>query len=295
MTNETAFLVEKSIEQKQNHYPVNRAFAELVKRFQDLVFGYVYAMVKDSFISHDITQDVFITAYDKLDSLKNYHAFPGWIRQIAKRECLRIMRKNRREVHLPPEIMENYESGYATPQAIYEKKEARAEVLAAIDDLPDTQRIPTVMYYIDGYSQQDIADFLNMKTDTIKKRLQRARENMRRTIMQSIKDNLEPLRPSKNNKILEKINLYTTFDSVAKIGQMDLLEHLIMDGVNVNEKDAAGRTMLHWAVENNHAEAVRLLLKSGAKTDIKDRSGRTAAQLAAQKNNKMILSILNNR
>ena len=69
--------------------------------------------------------------------------------------------------------------------------------------------------------------------------------------MQSIKDNLEPLRPSKNNKILEKINLYTTFDSVAKIGQMDLLEHLIMDGVNVNEKDAAGRTMLHWAVENN--------------------------------------------
>lgn len=284
-------LVEKAIEQKSLHYPVNEAFTEIVEKYQDMVFGYIYAMTREYYLTEDITQEVFIIAYQKLETLINYYAFPYWIKQIARRECIRLSNQRMRS-ELPLENVATIESGLATPQQRYEIVESQSEIRDAIEALPEKQRIPVVLYYINGYSQQDVAQFLNIEVNTVKKRLQRGREHLRKGMTQIVKGNLEQIRPSRDSKLVDKISLYTTFDTVAKNGQLDLLEQMLVDGIDVNERDATGRTLLHWAIDNNHLEAAQLLINNGSDQRIKDKNGLSALELAERKHNQRILRLL---
>ncbi|MBN1699127.1 MAG: sigma-70 family RNA polymerase sigma factor [Spirochaetales bacterium] len=284
-------LIENAIRQKTARSPHQEAFTEIVGGFQDIIFGYVFGMVKDAALAQDITQDVFIICYKKLETLRNYAAFPGWIRKIASREAAKKI-KYRVGKEVLMDTMEHHQSAGSDPAHSLIKKETEEKIREEIEKLPETQRIPTILYYIDGYSQQEVADFLNIKLNTVKKRLQRARESLRKECFHFIRDNLDEIKPSRHNTLLEKISLYTTFDAVAKSGQKSILEQMIVDGIDVNEIDAKGRTLIHWAVESNHAEAVGLLLKNGADIRIKDRSGKDALALAKDRNYRAIMELL---
>jgi ankyrin repeat protein len=90
---------------------------------------------------------------------------------------------------------------------------------------------------------------------------------------------------------VERINLYTTFDTAAKLGQYDLLEQMLVDGVGVNATDQVGHSLLHWAVEQDHLQAARLLLKYGADIDLRDRNGKSAYHLAKEKDKQPFLTL----
>ncbi|MBN2440515.1 MAG: sigma-70 family RNA polymerase sigma factor [Spirochaetales bacterium] len=284
-------LIEQAMTHKHNHNPDNKAFTEIVKHFQDMIFGYSFALIKDSFLARDITQEVFIIAYTHLEQLKNHQAFPGWIKQIAKRECIKMF-KQQQNSSLPLSFIDNQREGLMTPQESYEKKESKNEIMEAVKKLPESMRVPVILYYIDGYSQHDVADFLNIKLNAVKKRLQRAREGLKKEMIHMVKDNLKDLRPSNDDTLLNKINLSTTFDTAAKSGQINILEQMIIDGIDVNERDATGRTLLHWAVENNHTDAVTLILQNGGDSSIKDKSGETPLGAAQKMNNREIITLL---
>jgi RNA polymerase sigma-70 factor (ECF subfamily) len=291
MMNNISLYIANAIDNKNNGSPVNDAFIEIVRIYQDLVFGYVYGMLRDRSTSQDITQEVFMIAYNKLETLSNYHAFPYWIQQIARRESLRFLRQ-RSNRELPLAEIEERVSTVMSPDQTYEIKELQQEIQNAIAKLPENQRIPTILYYINEYSQQDIAEFLHIDLNTVKKRLQRAREQLRRELMRMIREDLQQIRPSRDGKLMEKMNLFTTFDTVAKNGQIELLEQMLVDGMDVNKRDATGKTMLHWAVANNHTDAIQLLLKSGADIHLTDKSGQSPLQLAEGKKNQSILKLL---
>ena len=114
---------------------------------------------------------------------------------------------------------------------------------------------------------------------------------MQKDLMGMFEKDLKSIRPSKDDRLIKTINLYLTFDAAAKSGQLDLLEQMLVDGVEIDAKDAAGRTLLHWAVENEHVDAVRLLLKYGAGGNIPDRSRKTAYQLARKRGNPEVLRL----
>ena len=227
---ELSGLVSRAIEEKRTDYPAKTAFTELVRKYQDMVFGLVYAILQDHFLSQDVAQEAFIIAYNKLDTLLHHEAFPYWLQQIAKRESMKALKKRRR-IALAPEAAASQEARETPPDEIYERKESRQQIRTALNNLPEGQRIPVVLYYIDGYSQAEIADFLELKTNTL------------------------------------------------------------VDGVEIDSTDTRGRTLLHWAVENDHVEAVRLLLKYGADKNIADRSRKTAYQLARKRKNTAILRL----
>jgi RNA polymerase sigma factor (sigma-70 family) len=283
-------LVSRAIDEKYSGSQPKKAFTELVKQYQDMVFGLVYAILQDHFMAQDATQETFITAYDKLDTLIEPEAFPSWLRRIAQRQSITALKKKRPNV-LPRELESESEAKNDLPEHIFEKKEELQKIRAALNRLPEGQRIPVVLFHINGYSQGEIADFLELKINTVKKRIQRGRENMQKDLMGLFEKDLKSIRPSKDDRLLKAINLYTTFDAAAKNGQLDLLEQMLVDGVEIDAKDAAGRTLLHWAVENDHTEAVRLLLKYGADRTITDRSRKTAYQLAKKRRNSQVLHL----
>ena len=83
-----------------------------------------------------------------------------------------------------------------------------------------------------------------------------------------------------------------SFQRISIIKAINGIYSLLDLGVDITIEDASGKTLLHWAVDNNHTEAVELLLKNGASKDIKDKEGRNAVQIAEKKQNKEIEELL---
>ena len=175
---ELSWLVERSREGDLN------AFRQLVRRFQDMAHGYAYSILGDFHLAEDAAQEAFIDAYYRLDALREPVAFPGWFRRIVFKHCDRIARK--KEVATVP-----LEEGMQISQPHPERSELQERVLSAIRALPEPQREATTLYYINGYSQNEIADFLEVPVTTVRKRLQHSRKKLKERMLGMVEDTLK--------------------------------------------------------------------------------------------------------
>ena len=287
-------LVRQALDQKRRLELDNAGFSELVLRFQDMAFGYACAITGDPNRSQDIVQESFLRAWEHLHQLNNPDAFPGWFRQIVRRAALDLIA---REPHTSLSV--DAEAGLAStiggPMEDLLARESAGEIQEAISGLPETLRTSVVLYYVDGYTHQEIADFLEISLSAVKKRMQRGRDQMRRNLEERIRRTVGEMKPSNDGRLLATVNIYTNFSIAGQLGQITLLEAMLVDGIDVNELDAMGRSLLHWAVESAHVDAVELLLRNGADPDVRDHEGRTPRDIASEHDDKPILGMLDER
>ncbi len=182
----------------------HRAFAEIVARFQDMAFACAYAILKDYYLAEDAAQEAFITAWQKLDQLKDPAAFPGWFKRIVFSQCHRLTRGERLLV-FPLAAGSRVPASSPDPQALAERMELSEKVLAAIRALPDGERLVTTLFYIDGYSQHDIGDFLELQATTVAKRLFSARRRLKQGLIRLLKEDLQQHKPSRRGNFAEQV------------------------------------------------------------------------------------------
>lgn len=166
------------------------AFGLIVRRFQDMAYGYAYSILGDFHLAQDAAQDAFIDAYRRLNELRTPDAFPGWLRRIVFKHCDRITRRKRPKT-VPVEAAADAASRHDGPDRALERREIQETVLEAIRTLPEHQRAATTLFYINGYSQQEVADFLEVPVTTVKKRLHDARTKLRTRMMDMVDETLK--------------------------------------------------------------------------------------------------------
>jgi RNA polymerase sigma factor (sigma-70 family) len=245
----------------------------------------------NSHLAQDAAQEAFIAAYQNLDQLQEPKAFPGWLRRIVFTQCTRLTR-GKRVVNQSLETVYNLSSGQPTPLAALEAREMKAQIRAAIQALPESQRAATVLYYIDGYSQSEVADFLEVSVDAVKKRLQRAREQLQERMIDMVRENLQEQRPSKDGEFVKSVRLSIALKMTAEQSQLGTIEQMLVDGVGIDARDEDGQTFLHWAVRQDHLDAVGLLVERGADLDIEDESGKTPLQMAEEMGHQEVANLL---
>ena len=162
------------------------AFATLVEKYQKQVHALAWRTTKDFHIAEDIVQETFLKAHQKLETLNDPHRFSGWVNAIATRCCLAWFREKR----LNSELAENMNiamrhddpySGYlAREQAKNASQELREIIKKWLAKLQESDRIVVTLYYFDGMSCEEIAAFFNVTTNTIKSRLSRARQRLKK-------------------------------------------------------------------------------------------------------------------
>jgi RNA polymerase sigma factor (sigma-70 family) len=162
------------------------AFTELVRRYQDLAFGYAYAILRDFHLAQDAAQEAFIIAHSGLERLQEPAAFPGWLRGIVRHQCGRLLRK--RHVAIVSLEQAGDRALAPSPEAQVEQRDARDQVLAAIEALPDGQRAVAILFYIKEYSQAEVAAFLGLPVTTVNNRLHAARKQLKRRMLPMVKD-----------------------------------------------------------------------------------------------------------
>jgi RNA polymerase sigma factor (sigma-70 family) len=183
------------------------AFGELVLRFQDMAFACAYAVLSDAFLAEDVAQESFVTAWQKLTQLREPEAFPGWFKRIVLTQCNRLTRGKRLQL-LPLEHCANKATADLGPEVAAEEHELVNKVMTAIKALPDNERLVTTLFYIDGYTQVDIGEFLELPVTTVNKRLYVARQKLRKSVVEIevFRENLKRSRPSRDRSFSDRVS-----------------------------------------------------------------------------------------
>ncbi len=171
------------------------AFGQIVRRFQDMACGYAFSILGDFHLAEDAAQEAFIEAYRQLPKLRDPDAFPGWFRRVVFKHCDRI-RRRRRVGTVSLEAASDVAAEGAGPVEAAEQRELRDTVLGAIRALPEHQRTATALFYINGYSQQEIAEFLDVPATTVKKRLYDSRRRLKERMLTMVDETLKAHAPT---------------------------------------------------------------------------------------------------
>ena len=162
------------------------AFALLVNKYQKGVHALAWRKVGDFHIAQEITQDAFLRAYQKLETLKNHNLFGGWLYVIAARLCSDWFQKK----SLPEQSLEVTDmnevnrasySRYVAQKQEAEADETRREVVKELlQKLPESERTVMTLHYLGEMTIKTISEFLGVSPNTVKSRLSRARNRLKK-------------------------------------------------------------------------------------------------------------------
>ncbi|OPA73353.1 RNA polymerase sigma factor SigW [Paenibacillus selenitireducens] len=167
-----------------------RAFAELVELYKDKIFHLAYRMLNNRHEAEDVVQDTFLRVYKNLERYDENQKFSTWIYRIGTNLCIDRLRKRKPTYSLDAEMNDQEGiDGYAmipsedrTPETEYMLSETQQMIRQAIDSLPAKYKTVMVLRYMQELSLQEISDVLDMPVTTIKTRVHRGREFLRKKL-----------------------------------------------------------------------------------------------------------------
>ena len=183
------------------------AFAPIVERYKGAVLGVAFARLRDFDEAEDVAQQVFIEAFERLGNLKDPKRLGAWLRSIAIHRSINHFKRSQRGSELE-KIYAPVSSRMPQPDELLEQAEAREQVKAAIDRLSKTQRETVVLYYLGGYTQQEVAVIQDVPIGTVKFRLHKARTKLKEDMAQMVKELLRGNAPddSFSDRVLELLD-----------------------------------------------------------------------------------------
>ena len=179
MKNEDAQLINRLLTGDES------AFAVLVRKYQKSVHALAWRKVGDFQTAEELTQDTFLKAYQKLGTLKNPNQFAGWLYVIADRVCIAWHRKRKLEM----ESLETTSSAEIDGSSYRHYEDEQREIAATehrrgfiknlLEQLPESERTVVTLHYLGEMTCKAISEFLGVSPNTVKSRLQRARNRLK--------------------------------------------------------------------------------------------------------------------
>ena len=173
MSTLTIDIVEKC---KQND---RKAQLKLYNQYCDGMYIVAKRFVKDPFEAEDVVQEAFIKAFTKLHQYKAEVTFGAWLKRIVINKSIDLIKSKKQhmlgldEVHLKV-IDSSYENEWLVDDAI-----TLDEVKVAINQLPDKYKYVVMLFLIEGYDHQEIAEILNITEIASRTQLSRGKVKLR--------------------------------------------------------------------------------------------------------------------
>lgn len=161
------------------------AFDRLVELYSPRVYALAYRLVDNPDDAQDIAQEAFLRVYHALPRYKAESAFSTWLYRIVTNACYDELKRRRRrpqpftETETADDARADALPGGENPEDATLRHERQRAVQQAIAALPEHFRVVLVLYDLQGFSYQEIADILRQHVGTVKSRLNRARNLLR--------------------------------------------------------------------------------------------------------------------
>jgi len=163
-----------------------RAMEQIVKRYEKQVYNTAFGIVGNREDAQDVTQDVFLTIWNKIGQFKFRSKFSTWIYQIAKNQSLNLKNLKKRRQTDATEINDSQawvpvdEKTPETTLLVYEQQKL---LLRALDNLKEKHRTILVLREMEALSYDDISEVLGCSTGRVKSRLHEARLALRKAFL----------------------------------------------------------------------------------------------------------------
>ncbi len=156
---------------------------EIFKDYHDRIHRYVLSLVRDPAEADDLTQETFLRAYRRRDSLRDAQALMAWLYRIATHACLDRLRQRARRAPLESKA-DLDEIALAEPdtpslQQMVEQNEMSTCVQQYLERLADSYRAVILLHDLHGLTGPEIAEILGVSLGTVKIRLHRARRKLK--------------------------------------------------------------------------------------------------------------------
>ena len=154
------------------------AFAALVRRHQDRVFGFILRMLDARDEAMELSQDVFVKAWQALPGWRPEAAFSTWLLQIARNAALDQLRRRQVVRFAPLEEGLEVADEAPGPEARYATRERQAQLERALRRLAAEHREILLLREVEGLAYGELASVLGIAEGTVKSRLARARSTL---------------------------------------------------------------------------------------------------------------------
>jgi RNA polymerase sigma-70 factor (ECF subfamily) len=163
------------------------AFAEIVHIYKDRIVNFLYQVTGDYQKAVDLSQETFLRVFFKVDKYKPIAPFSSWVYAIASNLAKTELKKRRRMSlisldEIPPSIHISTPSGDATDSGLIKN------LRQALETLSPRYRIPVLLKDMEGYSQEEIAQIINRPVGTVKARISRGRNMLKKQLEKAVKD-----------------------------------------------------------------------------------------------------------
>jgi RNA polymerase sigma-70 factor (ECF subfamily) len=166
------------------------AYAEIVEIYKNKVYQLCYRMLGNRHEAEDVAQEAFIRAYINIHTYNPDMKFSSWLYRIATNLSIDRIRKKKPDFYLDAEVSgtdgltmySQLASTEASPEDTLESLELQEIVQKAILKLPEKYRSVIVLKYIEELSLQEISEILDLPIGTVKTRIHRGREALRKQL-----------------------------------------------------------------------------------------------------------------
>lgn len=174
------------------------AFCQIVTRYQNLLCSLAYSAVGDFKHSEDIAQDVFVDAWKKLDTLQEPAKLKAWLCGMLRFKVSHFHRKEKNQPIKNAQEIETQED-IAQENSALEAQTINAQeqemLWRVLDSIDDTYREPLVLFYREQQSIARVAEELDLSPDTVKQRLSRGRNILKKAMSTFVEDALKSSKP----------------------------------------------------------------------------------------------------
>ena len=172
-------------------------FEVFMRAYQDMVYTTAVRLLGNEAEAEDISQEVFLKAYERYDDLSKSPTVGGWLKTVTRNLCLNHLTRYRARWRFFSEFSleqkdDDREIEFAAPDTFeqdLETKDNRRLLEVALQKLPATQRVPLVLYHFEDLGYEEIAAKLRISLGKVKTDIFRGREALRKKLRMEFEAN----------------------------------------------------------------------------------------------------------
>jgi RNA polymerase sigma-70 factor, ECF subfamily len=163
-------------------------FEAFVRDYQDMVFAVATRILANPAEAEDVSQTVFLKAFERFDELSGSPGVAGWLKTVTTNLCLNHLTRYRARWRFFSELQqegaapEDLVRTTDWTEAGFERNDEQDRLECELRRLPDHQRVPLVLFHFEDKSYQEIAELLGVSLAKVKTDIHRGRETLRKVL-----------------------------------------------------------------------------------------------------------------